>query len=102
LRLRPARGFERVGRSLNAPGDAVFGMAMWRGTYAEYAAVPAGVLAKKLPSLGFASAAATSLAGLTAWQGVVEKLRVVGGETVLVVGASGGVGAFALQLAAPA
>jgi NADPH:quinone reductase-like Zn-dependent oxidoreductase len=83
------------------PGDAVFGCAFMRGfgTFAELAAVPADCLAPKPASLSFEQAAAVPTAALTALQGLRDHARLEPGQTVLVVGASGGVGTFAVQLA---
>ncbi|MBL8601718.1 MAG: NADP-dependent oxidoreductase [Myxococcales bacterium] len=84
-------------------GDPVFGYirrpAVRDGAWAEYVCVPECYLARKPPSLSFAQAAALPLAGLTAYQGLHDVGRLARGERVLVVGASGGVGGFALQLA---
>lgn len=70
------------------------------GAYAEYAVAPAAKLVPRPRSMDLVYAAALPLVGLTAWQAIVEKLQVAEGETVLVIGASGGVGSFAVQLAA--
>ncbi|HVV14671.1 NAD(P)-dependent alcohol dehydrogenase [Amycolatopsis sp.] len=80
-----------------APGDEVFGMAA--GTFAQYAVARTGKLAAKPPSLSFEQAAAVPVSGVTALQAVRDHGRVQAGEKVLVVGASGGVGSFALQIA---
>uniref|UniRef100_A0A7S1C701 Enoyl reductase (ER) domain-containing protein n=1 Tax=Bicosoecida sp. CB-2014 TaxID=1486930 RepID=A0A7S1C701_9STRA len=69
------------------------------GAYAEYAVVKAWKVAKKPTSLGFVEAAGVPLCGLTAWQGLTKHLKVVKGETVLVLGGSGGVGGFGVQWA---
>ncbi len=83
-----------------SPGDEVYGLTEGTGAYAEYAVAPAANLALKPRSIDPVHAAALPLVGLTAWQAIVEKLQVAEGETVLVIGASGGVGSFAVQLAA--
>lgn len=70
------------------------------GTYAEYAVVKADIVAPKPPSLSFVEAAAVPLAGGTAWEAIVRRLRVQLGQTVLIHGGSGGVGSFAVQMAA--
>jgi NADPH2:quinone reductase len=70
-----------------------------RGTYAELDAVPASLVARKPAGLSFEEAAAIPLAGGTAWEAVVRRLAVRPGETVLVHGAAGGVGSFAVQFA---
>lgn len=81
------------------PGDDVFGESPDCGTFAEYACVPAARLAPKPGNLSFEQAAAVPMAGVTALRG----LRLAGplrtGQTVLVNGASGGVGMFAVQIA---
>ncbi|GAA3241666.1 zinc-binding dehydrogenase [Nonomuraea helvata] len=80
-----------------APGDRVFGLV--GGVAAAYAAVPASVLARAPQSVPLAHAAAVPVAGLTAWQAVHEHARVTRGQRVLINGAGGGVGMFAVQLA---
>lgn len=77
-------------------GDAVFGVA--RGAFAEYAAALETKLALKPPSLGFEEAAALAVSGSTALQ-AIDAAKVGPGAKVLVIGASGGVGSFAVQLA---
>ncbi|SDG05219.1 NADPH:quinone reductase [Blastococcus aurantiacus] len=79
------------------PGDEVFGVG--DGTFAEFARARADKLARKPANLTFAQAAAVPISGLTALQAVRDHARVQAGETVLIVGASGGVGSFAVQLA---
>ncbi len=82
-------------------GDKVFadlsGCGM--GGFAEYACTPEKVLARMPDNLGFAEAAAVPLAGVTALQALRDKGRVGAGQKVLIYGASGGVGTFAVQLA---
>lgn len=84
-------------------GDVVFGYArqdvVHHGCYAERISVPERLLASKPSSLDVVQAAAVPIAGLTAWQAVVDLLRVGAGESVLVQGAAGGVGGFATQIA---
>ncbi|TMR20637.1 NADP-dependent oxidoreductase [Nonomuraea turkmeniaca] len=80
-----------------APGDRVFGMVS--GAAAEYVVAPADVLAKAPESIPLADAATVPVAGLTAWQAVFEHARVTPGQRVLINGAGGGVGRFAVQLA---
>ena len=70
-----------------------------RGTYAEYAVVKENQLALKPTQLSFAEAAAIPLAGLTAWQVLVDRLHVQAGDKVLVQAGAGGVGMFAIQIA---
>jgi NADPH:quinone reductase-like Zn-dependent oxidoreductase len=79
------------------PGDEVFGAGT--GTLAELAAVPEAGLVHKPANLSFEQAAAVPVAGLTALQGLRDRGRVRPGQQVLVNGASGGVGTFAVQLA---
>jgi NADPH:quinone reductase-like Zn-dependent oxidoreductase len=79
------------------PGDEVFGFGV--GAYAAYASAPADKLVAKPETLSFPQAAATPVSGLTALQGIRDHGRVRPGQRVLVVGASGGVGSFAVQIA---
>lgn len=79
------------------PGDEVFGIAI--GSYAEFARARADKLATKPANLSFEDAAALSISGLTALQAVRDKADVQPGERVLVLGASGGVGGYAVQIA---
>lgn len=95
---------ETVGRDVSglAVGDAVFGMPRFPGqaaAYAEKAAAPAGELAPKPKSLDHVHAAALPLAGLTAWQGLVNAGGLRQGQRVLIHGAAGGVGHLAVQIA---
>ncbi len=78
-------------------GDAVFGVGS--GAFAEYATARADHLVAKPEQLSFAAAAAAPTSGITAMQAVHEIGRVEAGQRVLVLGASGGVGSFAVQLA---
>ena len=80
-----------------AAGDEVFGIA--RGSFAEYAAAREGTLARKPAALSFEQAAAVAVSGLTALQGLRDAGRIKPGQKVLVIGASGGVGSYAVQLA---
>ncbi|KLI77129.1 MULTISPECIES: NADP-dependent oxidoreductase [Lacticaseibacillus] len=70
-----------------------------RGTYADYAAVKEDKLALKPKNVSFEDAAAIPLAGLTAWQVVVDRLHVKRGDKILVQAGAGGVGLFAIQIA---
>jgi NADPH:quinone reductase-like Zn-dependent oxidoreductase len=79
------------------PGDEVFGMS--RGAFAEYASVREDKLARKPPSLSFEQAAVVPISGGTAIQGLCDSGHIEAGQTVLVIGASGGVGTYAVQLA---
>ena len=78
-------------------GDEVFGAGS--GTLAEYAAVPEDALVAKPANLSFEQAAAVPVAGLTALQGLRDKGGIRPGQRVLINGASGGVGTFAVQVA---
>nr|WP_123678870.1 NAD(P)-dependent alcohol dehydrogenase [Couchioplanes caeruleus] len=80
------------------PGDEVFGIG--DATFAEYARARADRLAVKPANLSFTEAAAVPDSGMTALQAVRTHGRVRAGERVLVIGASGGVGSFAVQIAA--
>jgi NADPH:quinone reductase-like Zn-dependent oxidoreductase len=68
-----------------------------KGTYAEYIAIPEAYISRKPTTLSFAEAASVPLAGLTAYQTVYEKGGVCSKDTVFIMGASGGVGSFAVQ-----
>jgi NADPH:quinone reductase-like Zn-dependent oxidoreductase len=80
------------------PGDEVYANVL-EGAFAEHSAVPAAFLAPKPANLSFEQAAAVPLAALTALQGLRDHGRVQAGQRVLIIGASGGVGTFAVQLA---
>ena len=80
-----------------APGDEVFGTGI--GTYAEYARAREDQLAAKPASLSFEQAGALPVSGVTALQALRDRGAVQPGQHVLVIGASGGVGTFAVQLA---
>lgn len=80
-----------------AVGDEVFGIG--RGSFAEYAAAREDKLARKPAGLSFAQAGVIAVSGDTALQGVRNVGRVQAGQQVLVIGASGGVGTYAVQLA---
>ena len=81
-----------------APGDEVFGVCDG-GSFAEYAVAHADKLAARPANLTMEQAAAVPISGLTALQAVRDKAQVTGGQKVLIVGASGGVGTFAVQIA---
>jgi len=83
-------------------GDEVYGMPFFprpAGAYAEYVAAPSRQLAPKPASLSHAEAAALPMAGLTAWQALVDTAQLAPGQRVLVHGAGGGVGHLAVQIA---
>jgi NADPH:quinone reductase-like Zn-dependent oxidoreductase len=79
------------------PGDEVFGIG--KGTFAEYARALENKLAPKPANLTFEQAAVVAVSGLTALQAVRDHGRVELGQMVLIIGASGGVGTYAVQLA---
>lgn len=81
------------------PGDEVFAMPQRGGGFAEYACVPVTEVAPKPATLSFEEAAAVPLAAATALLAVRDQGRIGPGQRVLVNGASGGVGTFAVQLA---
>jgi NADPH:quinone reductase-like Zn-dependent oxidoreductase len=90
---------EAVGEQVTRfrPGDAVFGWA--DGSYAEYASVPEDHLAPMPASIGFEQAAVVPISGFAALQAVRDEGEVQPGQKVPVIGAAGGVGSFAVQLA---
>jgi NADPH:quinone reductase len=96
---------ERVGAGVTelAEGEEVYGYlfkpVVGGGAYAEYVSAPAAIIAKKPESVGFAEAAALPTPGLTALD-LVDAVDPGEGDTVLVVGATGGVGSYTVQLAA--
>jgi len=94
---------EAAGANANQfkPGDEVFGdLARWGcGACAEYVCAPEKALAPKPKNMTFEQAAAAPMAALTALQGLRDKAPIRKGQKVLVNGASGGVGTFAVQLA---
>lgn len=94
---------EEVGSEVTGfeKGEAVYGIPNFpgNGSYAEYVAAKAGQFAKKPQSLSFNEAAGVPLAALTAWSGIFEYGKLQPGQRILIHGASGGVGSFALQFA---
>jgi NADPH:quinone reductase-like Zn-dependent oxidoreductase len=90
---------EGVGRNVTQfkPGDEVFGVC--RGAFAEYACAKEDKVVLKPANKTFEEAAAVPVAGLTALQGLRDKGRIQRGQKILVDGASGGVGTFAMQVA---
>ena len=94
---------EAVGKDVKQfqPGDEVFGDLSgcgWGG-FAEYVSVPEFALALKPTNMSFEEAAATPMASVTALQGLRDKGKIKSGQKVLIYGASGGVGTFAVQIA---
>lgn len=81
------------------PGDAVYGQSPTFGTFAEYVAVKGNGVASKPKSLDDVSSAAVGLAGMVAWQSLLNIAQLQPGERVLIHGAGGGVGLLATQLA---
>jgi NADPH:quinone reductase-like Zn-dependent oxidoreductase len=95
---------DAVGRGVTrfAVGDPVFGMPWFprqAGAYAEYVTAPSRHFAARPDELDEVAAAALPLAGLTAWQALVETARLQAGQRVLVHAAAGGVGHLAVQIA---
>jgi NADPH:quinone reductase-like Zn-dependent oxidoreductase len=93
---------EAVGANVKQfrPGDEVFGISAGSaGGFAEYASANENHLALKPANLSFEAAAAVPVAALTALQGLRDKGQIQRGQKVLIVGASGGVGTFAVQIA---
>ncbi len=93
---------EAVGKNVTqlGPGDAVFGATGFAGHgLAEYVCAAEDKLVLKPANLSFAEAAAVPIAAITALQGLRDKGRIQPGHKVLIEGASGGVGTFAVQLA---
>jgi len=102
-KMRPGNDFagkvEAVGKNVTQfkPGDDVFGVC--RGAFAEYACTTEARLVAKPDNVTFEQAAATPVCGLTALQGFRDKGHLQPGQRVLINGASGGVGTFAVQIA---
>lgn len=93
---------EKAGRNIGEfqPGDEVFGeIPGYHGGFAEYVCIPETTLARKPPSLTFEEAAAIPQGGVIALRGIREKGRVQPGQKVLINGAGGSAGSFAVQLA---
>ena len=79
------------------PGDEVFGVS--KGSFAEFAAARENKLARKPSNLTFEQAAAVPVSGMTALRGLADVGRLQAGQKVLIIGASGGVGSYAVQIA---
>ena len=90
---------EAVGRNVTSfkVGDSVFGTAV--GSFAEYVCAPESTLALKPENLTWEQAASAPIAGITALQGLRDTGRILKGQHVLINGAAGGVGTFAVQIA---
>jgi NADPH:quinone reductase-like Zn-dependent oxidoreductase len=90
---------EAIGKDVTRfkPGDEVFGIGM--GSYAEYTRALESKLARKPTNLTFEQAAVAPISGLTALQALRDSSEVQSGQSVLIIGASGGVGTFAVQIA---
>jgi NADPH:quinone reductase-like Zn-dependent oxidoreductase len=88
-----------VGKTVSQfkPGDAVFGAG--KGAFAEYACASEANLVRKPESVSFDQAAAVPIAGLTALQALRDKGHLQAGQKVLINGAAGGIGTFAVQIA---
>jgi NADPH:quinone reductase-like Zn-dependent oxidoreductase len=85
-----------------APGDAVFAANETGGAYAEYLAVKATAVARKPSNLTFEESASVPVAAQTAWHGIFTNARLKKGQTILIHGGAGAVGAYAVQLASHA
>ncbi|WP_090945067.1 NADP-dependent oxidoreductase [Nonomuraea jiangxiensis] len=91
-----------VGQALYRPGDEVFGMLKYpqgHGSFAEYVTAPSRHFVRKPAGVDHVQAAAVPLAGLTAWQALVDLADVRAGQRVLIHAAAGGVGHLAVQIA---
>lgn len=86
------------------PGDKVYGVTnpQFIGAYAEYAPACATMIAKKPERLSFQEAASAPVVAVTAWQMLFDYAKAQSGQTVLIHGAAGNVGAYAVQLACSA
>src|SRR2546425_9547301 len=94
---------EQIGSNVAAyaPGDAVFGTS-GMGAYADFLAVKPALIAGKPSNLSFDEAASVPVASQTAWQGIFTHGHLEKGQTILIHGGAGGVGAYAVQLASHA
>jgi NADPH:quinone reductase-like Zn-dependent oxidoreductase len=97
---------DKVGSGVTgfAPADEVFGVTnpQFCGAQAEFAVAKAGMVAGKPQSLNYAEAASAPVIGVTAWQMLFQYAQALRGQTVMVVGAAGNVGAYAVQMAVDA
>src|SRR5260221_5019040 len=94
---------EQVGSDVAAyaPGDAVFGTSEM-GAYAEFLAVQPATIVRKPANLSFEEASSVPVASQTAWQGLFIHGHLEKGQTILIHGGAGAVGAYAVQLASHA
>jgi NADPH:quinone reductase-like Zn-dependent oxidoreductase len=94
---------EKIGSDITAfaPGDAVFGDSEM-GAYAEYLAIKPSVVLRKPTNLSFEEAASVPVVAQTAWQGIFTHGHLQKGQTILIHGGAGAVGAYAVQLASHA
>ena len=94
---------EQIGGDVaaSAPGDAVFGIS-GMGAYAEYLAVKPATIERKPSNLSFEEAASVPVAAQTAWEGLFTHGHLEKGQTILIHGGAGAVGAYAVQLASHA
>jgi len=92
---------ETVGKNITEfkPGDAIFGDCGWGGAFAEYVCVSAERIVLKPENVTFDEAASVSVAAITALQALRDHGKIKPGQKVLINGASGGVGTFAVQMA---
>ncbi|HYL78413.1 MAG TPA: NADP-dependent oxidoreductase [Bryobacteraceae bacterium] len=95
---------EEIGSDVaaHAPGDAVFGATSGMGAFAEYVAVKAAVIARKPSNLSLEEAASVPVASQTAWHGIFTHGHLEKGQTILIHGGAGAVGAYAVQMASNA
>jgi NADPH:quinone reductase-like Zn-dependent oxidoreductase len=95
---------EQIGSDVAAyaPRDEVFGVSGLGGAYAEYLAVTAAAIARRPSNLSFEEAASVPVASQTAWQGLFTHGHLEKGQTILIHGGAGAVGAYAVQLASHA
>ena len=97
---------EKVGPGVTdfAPADEVYGVTnpQFCGAQAEFAVATAGMVARKPQSLNYLEAASAPVIAVTAWQMLFQYAKAMRGQTVMVVGAAGNVGAYAVQMAVDA
>ena len=97
---------EKVGPGVTdfAPADEVYGVTnpQFCGAQAEFAVATAGMVARKPQSLNYVEAASAPVIAVTAWQMLFQYAQAMRGQTVMVVGAAGNVGAYAVQMAVDA